>query len=198
MSRSHDRDFVGYGPNQPDPKWPDRARLAINFDINVEEGSEPSVDDGEGYTEVQHTEAYGRSQGVNGRDLAGESMFEYGSRVGFWRILRLFQDRNLPLTAFACALALERNTPIAAAIRESGFDVCSHGRRWIKHYELPEEERDHIKRAVESLEKTAGQRPLGWYCRYGPSLNTRRLVVEHGGFLYDSDTTATSCRSGKP
>jgi len=101
MSRSHVRDFVGYGPNQPDPKWPDRARLAINFVINVEEGSGPSVEDGEGFTEVQHTEAYGRSQGVNGRDLAGEGMFEYGSRVGFWRILRLSQDRNLPLTAFA-------------------------------------------------------------------------------------------------
>ena len=188
MHRSHVRDFVGYGPNPPDPKWPDRARVAINFVVNVEEGSEPSVEDGEGFTEVQHTEAYGRSQGVNGRDLAGEGMFEYGSRVGFWRILRLFQDRDLPLTAFACALALERNAPIAAAIREAGFDVCSHGWRWIKHYELPEEEeRHHIKRAVESLEKTTGQRPRGWYCRYGPSLNTRRLVVEHGGFLYDSD-----------
>jgi allantoinase len=188
MSGSHVRDFVGYGPNPPDPKWPDRARVAINFVVNVEEGSEPSVEDGEGFTEVQHTEAFGRSQGVNGRDLAGEGMFEYGSRVGFWRILRLFQDRDLPLTAFACALALERNPPIAAAIRESGFDVCSHGWRWIKHYELPEEEeRHHINRAVESLENTTGQRPRGWYCRYGPSLNTRRLVVEHGGFLYDSD-----------
>src|SRR5262245_597392 len=188
MSRSQVRDFVGYGPDQPDPKWPDRARLAINFVVNVEEGSEPSVEDGEGYTEVQHTEAFGRSQGVNGRDLAGESMFEYGSRVGFWRILRLFQERNLALTAFACALALERNPPIATAIRGSGFDVCSHGWRWIKHYELQEaEERDHIKRAVESLTKTTGKPPQGWYCRYGPSLNTRRLVVEHGGFLYDSD-----------
>jgi allantoinase len=185
---TYDRDLIGYGPNPPDPRWPGGARLALNFVINVEEGSEPSVQDGEGYTEVQHTEAYGRAQGIVGRDLAGEGMFEYGSRVGFWRLLRLFQERRLPLTLFACALALERNAPIAAAIRQSGYDVCSHGWRWVKHYEMSEEEeRSQIVRAVASLEKTTGQRPLGWYCRYGPSTNTRRLVVEHGGFLYDSD-----------
>ncbi len=188
MSESHVRDFVGYGPNPPDPKWPGNARLAINFVINVEEGSEPSVQDGEGYTEVQHTEAYGRAQGIQGRDLAGEGMFEYGSRVGFWRVLGLFQERKLPVTFFACALALERNAMIAKAIRESGMDVCSHGWRWIKQYDLPEaEEREHIRRAMVSFEKTIGQRPEGWYCRYGPGLNTRRLVVEHGGFVYDSD-----------
>jgi peptidoglycan/xylan/chitin deacetylase (PgdA/CDA1 family) len=185
---AYDRDLIGYGPNPPDPKWPGGARLALNFAINVEEGSEPSIQDGDGYTEVQHTEAYGRAQGIKGRDLAGEGMFEYGSRVGFWRLLRLFQERRLPLTLFACALALERNAPMAAAIRQSGYDVCSHGWRWVKHYEMSEEEeRSQIARAVASLEKTTGQRPLGWYCRYGPGINTRRLVVEHGGFLYDSD-----------
>jgi len=184
----YDRDLIGYGANPPDPRWPGSARLALNFVINVEEGSEPSVQDGEGYTEVQHTEAYGRGQGIDGRDLAGEGMFEYGSRVGFWRLLRLFQERKLPLTLFACALALERNAPIASAIRQSGYDVCSHGWRWVKHYEMSEEEeRSQIARAAASLEKTTGQRPLGWYCRYGPSTNTRRLLVEHGGFLYDSD-----------
>lgn len=188
MPGSYDRDLIGYGANPPDPKWPNGARLAINFVINVEEGSEPSVQDGEGYTEVQHTEAYGRQQGLDGRDLAAEGMFEYGSRVGIWRLLRMFEEREIPLTLFACALALERNQPLAAAIRSSGHDVCSHGWRWIKHYLLSEdEERDHIRKAVASLEKTTGQRPLGWYCRYGPSLNTRRLVVEHGGFVYDSD-----------
>ena len=182
------RDFVGYGPNPPDPKWPGGARLAVNFVINVEEGSEPSIQDGEGYTEVQHTEAWGRSQGLNGRDLAGEGMFEYGSRVGFWRVLRLFQERRLPVTFFACALALERNRHIAQAIRESGHDICSHGWRWVKHYEMPEEEeRAQIARAMASFKATTGQVPEGWYCRYGPGLNTRRLVVEHGGFLYDSD-----------
>ena len=188
MAETYDRDLIGYGPTPPDPKWPNGARLALNFVINVEEGSEPSIQDGEGYTEVQHTEAFGRQQGLEGRDLAGEGMFEYGSRVGFWRLLRLFQERDLPVTMFACALALERNPLIAEAIRESTYDVCSHGYRWVKHYEMSEaEEREQIAKAVKSLTETTGQRPLGWYCRYGPSLNTRRLVAEHGGFLYDSD-----------
>ena len=162
--------------------------LALNFVINVEEGSEPSIQDGEGYTEVQHTEAFNRQQGLEGRDLAAEGMFEYGARVGIWRLLRMFRERDLPLTLFACALALERNPPLAAAIRQTDYDICSHGWRWIKHYQLSEEEeREHIAKAVASIESTTGQRPLGWYCRYGPSLATRRLVAEHGGFLYDSD-----------
>ena len=107
MTADYDRDLRGYSANPPDPKWPGGARIALNFVINVEEGSEPSMQDGEGYTETQHTEAFGRPA-INGRDLAGESMFEYGSRVGFWRLLRLFQERDLPLTMFACALALEQ------------------------------------------------------------------------------------------
>jgi allantoinase len=188
MTETYDRDLIGYGANPPDPKWPNGARLALNFVINVEEGSEPSVQDGEGFTEVQHTEAFGRQQGLDGRDLAGEGMFDYGSRVGIWRLLRMFEERELPLTLFACAVALERNPPLAEVVRNSGYDVCSHGWRWIKHYQLSEdEEREQIRKAIQSLEATTGQRPLGWYCRYGPSLNTRRLVVEHGGFLYDSD-----------
>jgi peptidoglycan/xylan/chitin deacetylase (PgdA/CDA1 family) len=125
---------------------------------------------------------------MNGRDLAGESMFEYGSRVGFWRLMRAFQERGLPMTVFGCALALERNKPAAEAIRKSGFDVCSHGWRWIKHFTLSEEEeREHIAKAVKSFQQTVGQSPAGWYCRYGPSINTRRLLIEHGGFTYDSD-----------
>ena len=137
MTADYDRDLRGYGANPPDPKWPGGARIALNFVINVEEGSEPSMQDGDGFTETQHTEAFGRPA-INGRDLAGESMFEYGSRVGFWRLLRLFQERDLPLTMFACALALERNPEIANAIRGSDADVCSHGWRWIKHFELSE------------------------------------------------------------
>ena len=115
-------------------------------------------------------------------------MFEYGSRVGFWRLLRLFQERDLPMTIFACALALERNAEVAAAIRQGGYDICCHGWRWIEHFKLSErEEREHIAKAVASLTKMFGAPPPGWYCRTGPSLNTRRLLVEHGGFLYDSD-----------
>ena len=182
------RDFVGYGRTPPDPQWPNGARLAINFVMNYEEGSEPSVQDGEGHTELGLTEAHGLNQGVRGRDLAGESMFEYGSRVGFWRLMRLFEERSLPMTVFGCALALERNPEAAAAIRAAGHDVCCHGWRWIKHFELTEEEeREHIRMAVASLRQTVGDRPYGWYCRYGPSVNTRRLVAEEGGFLYDAD-----------
>jgi allantoinase len=182
------RDFVGYGGNMPDPKWPDGARLAVNFVLNYEEGSEPSVQDGEGHTDIGLTEAHGMGQTIQGRDLAGESLFEYGSRVGFWRIDRLFRERALPMTIYGCGLAFERNPAVSAAIREAGYDVCSHGWRWIKHYELgEEEEREHIRKAILSTEKMIGERPLGWYCRYGPGENTRRLLVEEGGFLYDSD-----------
>jgi allantoinase len=156
--------------------------------MNYEEGSEPSVQDGEGYTETGLTESTSSSIGLKGRDLAGEGMFEFGSRAGFWRLMRAFQERGLPMTVFGCALALERNNKAAEAIRRSGFDLCCHGWRWVKHFDLSEaEERDHISRAVKSLKQTVGEAPAGWYCRYGPGVNTRRLLVEHGGFTYDSD-----------
>jgi len=185
---SYNRDLIGYGATPPNPKWPGHARIAINFVMNYEEGSEPSIQDGEDFTEIGLTEVGGIDTGVKGRDLAGEGMFAYGSRVGFWRLMRIFQERNLPLTVFGCALAIERNPPAAQAIRASNFDVCCHGWRWVKHYLLSEdEEREHIRKAVASLKQTVGERPLGWYCRYGPSVNTRKLVVEEGGFLYDSD-----------
>jgi len=180
------RNFIGYGGNPPDPKWPNDARLALNFVMNFEEGSEPSFDDGDGFTEAALTEV--GPQGLKGRDLAAESQFEYGSRIGFWRIHRIFQERQLPLTVFACALALERNPPAAKAIAQAGYDLCCHGYRWEKHYEMePDVERERIRKAIASLQKSVGTRPLGWYCRYGPSLSTRRLIVEEGGFLYDSD-----------
>ncbi|MCZ8141446.1 MAG: allantoinase PuuE [Acetobacteraceae bacterium] len=188
MTHQVTRDFIGYGANPPDPQWPGGAKIAVNFVINYEEGSEPSFELGDGVTENGLTEAHGLNQVKSGRDLAAEGMFEYGSRVGFWRLHRLFQERNLPVTIFGCALALERNPEAAAAIKAAGYDVCSHGWRWVKHFELSEEEeRDHIRKAIDSQQKTVGHRPDGWYCRYGPSVNTRRLVVEEGGFLYDSD-----------
>jgi allantoinase len=156
--------------------------------LNHEEGSEPSYPDGDNVSEWGLTEVAPVNPGVTGRDLAAESMFAYGSRVGVWRILRLFAERALPLTVFGCALALERNPQVAAAIRAAGHDVCCHGWRWVKHYELTEaDERAQIAKAVASIAATLGERPLGWYCRYGPSLNTRRLLIEEGGFLYDSD-----------
>ncbi len=183
-----ERDLIGYGANPPNPNWPNQSRLAVNFVLNFEEGSEPSVPDGDRASEWGLTEYGSTSPGVVGRDLAAEGMFAYGSRVGFWRILRLFQERGLPMTIFGCALALERNQPAVEAIKQAGYDVCCHGWRWEKHFEMPEDfERERIARAVTSLRDTMGERPLGWYCRSGPGVNTRRLLVEEGGFLYDSD-----------
>jgi allantoinase len=188
LAKDGERDLIGYGCNPPDPDWPGGARVALNFVLNIEEGSEYSIGNGDGFSEATLTEI-GESWVPRGdRDLAAEAMFEYGSRVGVWRVLRLFQERGLPLTIFGCAMALERNPPLAQAIRDNGYDVCCHGWRWVEHFRLPEaEEREHIRRAVASLQKTVGERPLGWYCRYGPGVNTRRLLVEEGGFLYDSD-----------
>lgn len=183
---THPRDFIGYGAKPPQPHWPGGARLALNICINYEEGSEPAVPDGDAQSESGLTE--GGAGGFEGRDLAAESMFEYGSRVGFWRITRLLQERGMPATIFGCALALERNPEVCEAIRALQYDVCAHGWRWERHQFLTEaEERERIRRTVESIARTVGERPHGWYCRYGPGLNTRRLVMEEGGFLYDSD-----------
>lgn len=187
MSRTHlQRDFVGYGPLPPAANWPHAARIALNFCINYEEGGEESVPDGYPASEAALTE--GDTAKISGRDLAAESMFEFGSRVGFWRLHRMFKEMNFPATIFACALALERNPDVCEAIRAGQYDVCAHGWRWERHFNLTEqEERERIRMAVRSIEKSTGSRPLGWYCRYGPSTNTRRLLAEEGGFLYDSD-----------
>ena len=179
-----ERDFVGYCGRPPHPKWPNDARLALNLVVNYEEGSEPSIGDGDANSEVGLIDA----SGPGGHDFAAESMFEYGSRAGYWRLSRILGERNLPATAMACAVALERNPAAAADIVARGWDVCAHGWRWELHSGLDEAaERDRIARAVESLTRSVGHRPLGWYCRYAPSRNTRRLVAEEGGFLYDSD-----------
>lgn len=188
MNSDYPRDMIGYGANPPDPKWPGGARLALNFVINYEEGSEGSIFDGEEQTETGLTESSSVVLAPGARNLGAESMFEYGSRVGFWRLMRQFAAHDMPITIFGCALALERNPDAAAAIREAGHDVCCHGWRWVEHYKLDEAtEREHVRLAVESLKRTIGERPLGWYCRYAPSENTRRLLVEEGGFIYDSD-----------
>ena len=182
------RDLIGYGANPPDILWPNGARVAVNFVMNYEEGSEYSFGDGDDKSDTALTEVAQARVPAGLRDLAAESMFEYGSRVGFWRLHKLFRDRGLPVTVFASALALERNPDAARAIAAADWDVVCHGWRWIEHYLLDEAtERDHIARAHASLTRTIGKPPEGWYCRYGPSPNTRRLVVEHSGFGYDSD-----------
>jgi len=181
------RDFVGYGPTPPAAGWPGGARIAVNFVINFEEGSELSYPAGDGVSETGLIEAASTDAG-NRRDLAAESMFEYGSRAGWWRLYRIFTGFSVPVTLFACARALEANPPAAAAIAATDWDICGHGYRWIKHYELDEAaERDQIARAVTLIRATTGKPTEGWYCRYAPSENTRRIVAEHGGFLYDSD-----------
>ena len=182
------RDFIGYGNSRPDPHWPGGARVAVQFAIHYEEGSEYNNADGDGRTELGLAESPGGRVPAGQRDLAFETMYEYGSRVGFWRLMRLFDERGLPATIFGCALALERNPQAVAAIGAAGFDICCHGYRWEEHFKLSaDEERERIGRAVATIARLTGQRPLGWYCRFGPSENTRRLLVEEGGFLYDSD-----------
>lgn len=185
---SYPRDLIGYGAHPPHPQWPNNAKIALQIVLNYEEGSEYSIPDQDDYAETYLREVPGASMGKGMRDLQVESVYEYGSRAGFWRLMRLFKQKNIPVTIFGAALALERNPQAVEAIVEAGYDICCHGWRWIGYHLLSEEEeREHIRKAVASITKLAGDRPLGWYCRYAPSLNTRRLIVEEGGFLYDSD-----------
>ncbi len=182
------RDFVGYADRPPTARWPGNAGLAVNFVVNYEEGSEYSIGDGDGRSETALIEVNAPRVPQGDRDLASESMYEYGSRVGFWRLYRLFRERNLPVTIFASALALEHNRQVASAIAETDWDIVAHGYRWIEHYRLDEDtERLHIAKAYETIEHLVGRAPQGWYCRYSRSAHTRRLVVEHGGYSYDSD-----------
>lgn len=182
------RDFEGYGPHPPDIRWPGGAGLAVNFVLNIEEGSEYSITDGDGRSESALSEVRASRVPKGDRDLAAESMYEYGARVGFWRIYRLFQQRDIPLTIFASALALERSPSIAQAIAATDWDLCAHGWRWIEHYHLdPETEAEHIVKAYDSIQSSVGRPPSGWYCRYSASTATRGLLVADGRYGYDSD-----------
>lgn len=181
------RDLAGYGRRQPTVRWPEGKQVAVNFVINYEEGSEISHPLGDGANELFGGESDYPFPGAV-RDLAQESMYEYGSRVGVWRLMGLLAEYGLPATFSACARAFELNPDVAAAGREAGHDLLCHGWRWEEHWRLSrEEEAEHIARAVASFEETWGERPRGYYCRYGPSVNTRELVAAEGGFLYDSD-----------
>jgi peptidoglycan/xylan/chitin deacetylase (PgdA/CDA1 family) len=181
------RDLVGYANTPPQGRWPNGARLAVSIVVNYEEGSERSLAMGDPDQEAM-TEWGNYPMPPHIRNLAMESMYEYGARVGIWRILAMLAEAEVRATFFACALAFEQNPAVARAAVDAGHEICSHGYRWEEVFRLSEqEEREHIRLAVESFQKTCGKRPVGWYCRYGASTRTRRLVVEEGGFLYDSD-----------
>ncbi len=180
-----ERDFVGYGRQGPQIEWPGGARIAVSLVVNYEEGAEYSTLDGDAHHETNSEVPSPVPPGD--RDLFNESFFEYGSRVGVWRLLALLQRYGVPSTFFCCALALERNPEVARALTALGHEVCGHGYRWEEyHLQDREAERGAIAKTVASLTRTTGTRPVGWFTRYGPSLHTRDLVAAEGGFLYDS------------
>ena len=189
MDPRYPRDLVGYGRNPPHARWPGGARIAVQFVLNYEEGGENTVLDGDAGSEVFLSEIIG-AQSFAMRHMSMESLYEYGSRAGLWRVLRAFERRRLPLTVFAVATAIRRHPEAAAAFRELGHEIASHGLRWISYQQMDEAtERRHLQEAVAILTDLFGAAPLGWYTgRDSPQ--TRRLVVEHGGFLYDADSYA--------
>nr|WP_298414055.1 allantoinase PuuE [uncultured Halomonas sp.] len=180
------RDLIGYGRNPPHANWPGNARIAVQFVLNYEEGGENSVLHGDSGSEQFLSEIIG-AEAYPARHLSMESIYEYGSRAGVWRILKEFERRGLPLTVFGVAMALERNPEVAQAFKELGHEIACHGYRWIHYQNTPEEvEREHMQKAIEIFQRLYGEKPLGWYTgRDSP--NTRRLVLDEGSFLYDSD-----------
>jgi allantoinase len=188
IGTDYPRDLIGYGPNPPDPHWPGGARIALQFVLNYEEGAENNVLHGDEASETFLSEIVGAQPYIGARHMSMESLYEYGSRAGAWRLLRLFQGRGLPLTVFAVGMAAARNPDVIAAMAEQGHEIASHGWRWINYHGVDEEtERAHMRLAVQALQEITGSAPLGWYTGR-TSENTRRLVVEHGGFLYDADS----------
>lgn len=183
------RDLTGYGRKPPHAQWPGRARIALQFVLNYEEGAENSVLDGDAGSETFLSEIIG-AQSFAARHMSMESLYEYGSRAGLWRLLRMFEQRRLPLTIFGVARALQRNPEALAAFSELGHEIACHGLRWISYQNIDEAtERSHIAEAVAIMRELTGAAPLGWYTgRDSP--NTRRLVVEQGGFAYDADSYA--------
>jgi allantoinase len=184
--KNYPRDLVGYGRNAPHAQWPGGARIALQFVLNYEEGAENCVLHGDKASETFLSEIIG-AQAFEMRHMSMESIYEYGSRAGLWRVLRMFEERKLPLTIFAVSMALKRNPEAAAAFQQLGHEIACHGLRWISYQHMDEAtERAHMKEAVGIIKELTGSAPLGWYTgRDSP--NTRKLVVEHGGFAYDAD-----------
>jgi putative urate catabolism protein len=184
------RDLIGYGASPPDPEWPGGARIALQIVLNYEEGGENSILHGDAASEAYLTEVVGTAPWPGMRNLSVESQYEYGARAGFWRIHRLFTQRNIPITVYAVTMALARNPEAAGAMVAAGWEVASHAMRWIDYRDMPEEEeRRQIAASIALQEAVTGSRPVGWYTgRF--SANTKRLVSEAGGFLYLADSYA--------
>ena len=187
MTKKDNRNLIGYGSNLPKVEWPNKARIAVQIVLNYEEGAENCVLNGDKNSEVFLSEIIG-AQPIKGRHMNMESLYEYGSRAGFWRLHNLFQEKEIPITIFGVGMALEKNPEICKAIIEADYEVASHGWRWIDYQNIKKsEEKKHMQLAIKAHTKIFGKRPDGWYTgRCSP--NTRDLVMEDGGFLYDSDS----------
>ena len=206
-SNPYPRDLIGYGGKPPKARWPGSARVALQFVLNYEEGGENSILHGDKASEAFLSEIVGARPREGVRHMSMESIYEYGSRVGVWRVLELFSRYDMPFTVYGVAMAMERNPAAVDALLKAGHEIASHGWRWIDYQDVPESvEREHMRRAIEIHRKLTGERPLGWYTgRTSP--NTRKLVVQDGGFVYDADDynddlpwydTRYRDKSGKP
>jgi putative urate catabolism protein len=183
------RDLVGYGANPPDPRWPSGASIAVQFVINYEEGAERAIEHGDAGSEAFLSEMVGAASHPD-RAMAMESLYEYGSRAGFWRLYRLFTARCMPVTVFGVAQALATNPEAVAAMQAADWEIASHGLRWIDYQTVPEDvEREHVAEAIRLHTQVTGERPLGWY-QGRTSPNTARIIAEEAGFLYDADSYA--------
>ncbi len=187
IDENYPRDLKGYGRNWPHPQWPGDARLALQLVLNYEEGGENCILHGDGASEAFLSEIPAAEPRDGVRHISMESIYEYGSRVGVWRLADLFERYDIPATVFAVGMAVERYSDPVRQLHQAGHEICGHGYRWIDYQYVDEAtERDHMQRAIRAIESAVGERPLGWYTgRTSP--NTRRLVVEEGGFLYDAD-----------
>lgn len=185
---TYPRDMRGYGQHTPDPKWPNKAKLALQFVINYEEGGENCILHGDEASEAFLSELIGAPAMPGVRHMSMEQIYEYGSRAGFWRLHRMFTQRDMPVTVYGVATALERNPEAVQAMLDADWEIASHGYKWINYQYIDKEvEREHIRKAIDIHTRVTGSRPLGWYTgRTSP--NTRDLVAEAGGFMYDADS----------
>ena len=187
MSKNYPRNMIGYGSKDPEVNWPKNAKLAVQIVLNYEEGAENTILNGDKYSETFLSEIIG-AKPIKDRNINMESVYEYGSRRGFWRLDKLFKEKKVPVTVFGVAMALEKNPEVCEALKNGDYEIACHGWRWIDYQNIKKSiEKKHMKQAIKSMEKIFGKRPLGWYTgRCSP--NTRDLIFEDGGFLYDSDS----------